>query len=101
MSKIVSGLPRITTVYTPFSASNDGRKPLFAVCEGVDIEDALVHLSMTLKSASETNTQVCERADRTVGGLAWATCQSLEVSQALVASLLGRLAEQKGDGVSC
>lgn len=100
MTKIDLDSPRITTVHTQFCFGNDSRRPLFAVCDGVDIEDALVHLSMTLKSASETNTQVCERADRTVGGLAWATCQSLEVSQALVASLLGRMAEQKGGAVA-
>lgn len=95
MSKIVSGLPRITTVYTPFGASNDGRKPLFAVCEGVDIEDALVHLSMTLKSASETNLQVCERVDLAVGVLAWATRQSLAVGLALVEALLGGVTETR------
>ncbi|MHA6193864.1 hypothetical protein ACX3YG_05770 [Pseudomonas wadenswilerensis] len=94
MSKIVSDLPRITTVYTPFGASNDGRKPLFAVCDGVDIEDALAHLSMTLRSAFETNLQVCERVDRAVGGLAWATGQSLEVGLALVEAMLGGLATQ-------
>ncbi|OAI91266.1 hypothetical protein [Pseudomonas putida] len=97
MSKIVSDLSRITTVYTPFGASNDGRKPLFAVCDGVDIEDALVHLSMTLKSAFETNLQVCERVDRAVGGVAWATGQSLEVGLALVAALLGGVVGE-GDG---
>lgn len=95
MSKVVSDSSWVTTVHTPFSASNDSGKPLFAVCDGVDIEDALVHLSMTLKSAFETNTQVCERVDSVVGGLAWATYQSLEISQALVKSLLSRLAEHK------
>lgn len=90
--KIGSDSLRFTTVHTQFCVDNDRRTPLFAVCEGVDIEDALVHLSMTLKSAFETNTQVCEQADRSVGGLAWATYQSLEVSKALVDALLGGLA---------
>ncbi len=98
MKKIVPDPPRFTTVHTHFSACNDGHKPLFAVCDGVDIEDALVHLSMTLKSAFETNTQVCEQADRAVGGLAWATYHSLEIAQALVESLLGGLAGEKGVG---
>lgn len=87
--------PRLSTVRTEFSASNKSRKPLFTVCDGVDIEDALVHLSMTLKSAFETNTQVCEQTDRLLGGLAWATYHSLEISQALVESLLGGLAQQR------
>lgn len=95
MIKSVSDPPRITTVHTQFGVGNDSHRPLFAVCDGVDIEDALLHLSMTLKSAFETNTQVCERADRAVGGLAWATYQSLEVSQALVEALLGGLVRDK------
>lgn len=95
MVNMVLHPPRVTTVHTSFGASNEGQKPLFAVCEGVDIEDALVHLSMTLKSAFETNLQVCERVDRAVGGLAWATGQSLEVAQALVEALVGGLAGEK------
>ena len=96
MVKSVSDPSRITTVHTPFGAGNDSFRPMFAVCDGVDIEDALVHLSMTLKSAFETNTQVCERADRALGGLAWTTYQSLEASQALVEALLGGLVRDKG-----
>lgn len=57
--------------------------------DGVDIEDALVHLSMTLKSAAETNLQVCERVDRAMGGLAWGPGQSLDVRVALVVSWKG------------
>lgn len=98
MMKIVPDPPRLTTVHTYFNACNDSHKPLFAVCEGVDIEDALVHLSMTLKSAFETNMQVCEQADRALGGLAWATYHSLEISQALVDSLLGGVVKEKGAG---
>jgi len=98
MIKIVPDPPRLTTVHTQFSACNNSHKPLFAVCDGVDIEDALVHLSMTLRSAFETNTQVCEQVDRSAGGLAWATYHSLEISQALVESLLTGLALQKGSG---
>lgn len=80
--------PRLTTVHTHFSVCNDSHKPLFAVCAGVDIEDALVHLSMTLKSAFETNLQVCELAEQEVGDLAWSSYHSLEISRALVESLL-------------
>ncbi|MFW3897533.1 DUF3077 domain-containing protein [Pseudomonas bharatica] len=98
MKKPVPDPPRLTTVHTQFSACNNSHKPLFAVCDGVDIEDALVHLSMTLKSAAETNTQVCEQTERSLGGLAWATYHSLEISQALVESLLSGLAQQRASG---
>lgn len=94
MIKIVPDPPatRLTTVHTRFSTCNDSHKPLFAVCEGADIEDALVHLSMSLKSAFETNAQLCEMIDTPpLGGLAWATCHSLEICEALVESLLGRV----------
>lgn len=91
-----SHMPRFTTAHTQFGHCQDNQKPLFAVCAGVDIEDALIHLSMTLQSTHETNLQVCELADRTVGDLAWRSCQSLEISRALVRSLLDGIAGQRG-----
>ncbi|MHA6193859.1 DUF3077 domain-containing protein [Pseudomonas wadenswilerensis] len=100
MKKIVPDPPRITTVHTRFSVCNDSHKPLFAVCEGVDIEDALVHLSMTLRSAFEINAQVCEQVDRAVGGLAWTTYHSLEIGLALVESMLAGLAGEEGRRVN-
>lgn len=90
--------PRLTTVHTHFGTCNDSHKPLFAVCPDVDIEDALVHLSMTLKSAFETNIQICEMADRSVGDLAWSSYHSLEISRALVESLLNGIAGQRVGG---
>ena len=62
--------------------------PLFAVCEGASLEDALVHLNLSLASAYETNYQLCESGGKPVQGLAWATQHALEISQALVESLL-------------
>ena len=91
-----SHVPRFTTAHTPFGHCQDNQKPLFAVCAGVDIEDALIHLSMTLQSTYETTLQVCELADRTVGDLAWRSCQSLEISRALVRALLEGIAGQRG-----
>ncbi len=89
MKKIVPDPPsRLTTVHTHFGTCNDSHKPLFAVCPDVDIEDALVHLSMTLKSAFETNVQVCELAEKSVGDLAWTTYHALEIARALTESLL-------------
>lgn len=92
MIKIVPDPPfpseRPTTAHTHFGSCTGVHPPLFAVCAGVDIEDALVHLAMSLKSAFETNAQVCEMADKPLRGLVWATQHSLEISQALVESLL-------------
>ena len=79
---------RLTTVHTHFATCNGHHPPLLAVCSGADIEDALGHLAVSLKSAAETNAQMCDLADRRYGNLLWATQQSLEISQALVTSLL-------------
>lgn len=80
--------PSPTTAHTHFATSNGTHPPLFAVCEGASMEDALVHLSTSLASAYETNYQVCESAGKPMQGLAWATQHSLEICQALVDSLL-------------
>ena len=88
-------IPRFTTAHTQFGHCQDNQKPLFAVCAGVDIEDALIHLSMTLQSSHETTLKICELADRTVGDLAWRSCQSLEISRALVRALLEGIAQQR------
>ena len=92
MIKIVPDPPaRRCTVHTRFSTCNSGHKPLFAICEGVDIEDALIHLSLSLRAAFETNAQLCEMVDKPLGGLVWSTWHSLEICEALVESLLGRV----------
>ena len=90
-----SHIPRFTTAHTHFGHCQDNQKPLFAVCAGVDIEDALIYLSMTLQSTHETTLKICELADRTVGDLAWRSCQSLEISRALVRALLEGIAQQR------
>jgi len=89
MKKLVPDPPsRLTTVHTHFANCHGHHPPLFAVCDGADIGDALAHLAASLKSAAETNAQMCDLADHRYGDLLWATQQSLEISQALVASLL-------------
>ncbi|MGE8407717.1 MAG: DUF3077 domain-containing protein [Pseudomonas sp.] len=102
MIKIVPDPPassqRPTTAHTQFGACHGSHPPLFAVSAGIDIEDALVHLAMSLKSAFETNAQVCEMADRPLRGLVWATQHSLEISQALVESLLSGVEKQHAAG---
>ncbi|MEE1924004.1 hypothetical protein V0R50_18545 [Pseudomonas sp. 148P] len=78
----------IKTAHAHFGTCNGAHVPLFAVCAGASIEDALVHLAMTLKAAFETNAQACEMVDRRFAGLLWATQHSLEISEAVVESLL-------------
>jgi len=79
---------RLTTTHTYFATTSRKHAPLFAVSAAVDVEDALLHLATVLRSAIETNLQMCDLADRKHGDLLWATQQSLEIAQALTTSLL-------------
>lgn len=88
----------IKTAHTHFGTCNDAHAPLFAVCADTPVEDALVHLAMTLKAAFETNAQACEMVDRRFAGLLWATQHSLEISEAVVASLLQGIRAQAHSG---
>lgn len=96
MKKIVPDPPVSppTTAHTHFGSCNGTHPPVFSVCEGVSLEDALVHLSASLTSAYETNFQVCESASKPTQGLAWATQHSLEICLALVESLLRKGARE-------
>lgn len=73
---------------------NGNHPPLFEVCAGADFHDALVHLSASLTLAAESNFQLSERVDQPLSDLVWATQQSLEMSQALVTSMLNSGLEQ-------
>ena len=84
----------LCTTHTPFGSSNGSHPPLFAVCAGAEFRDALTHLSASLTSAAETNLQLSELVDQQFSDLAWATQQSLEMSQALVMSMLNTVIEQ-------
>ncbi|MHA6194636.1 DUF3077 domain-containing protein [Pseudomonas wadenswilerensis] len=88
----------IKTAHTHFGTCNGAHAPLFAVCADTPIEDALVHLAMTLKAAFETNAQACEMVDRRFAGLLWATQHSLEISEAVVESLLQGIRAQARSG---
>ena len=98
MKKLVPDPPatllRTTTTHTPFSFRDGNHTPLFAVCAGADFHDALVHLSASLTLAAESNFQLSERVDQPLSDLVWATQQSLEMSQALVTSMLNSGLEQ-------
>ncbi|MHA6193814.1 hypothetical protein ACX3YG_05515 [Pseudomonas wadenswilerensis] len=88
MKKLVPDPPNLTTTHTHFATTHRSHAPLFAVCPGVNVDDALMHVASALKSATETNLQLCELGDRKHGDLMWATQQSLEIAQAIVGSLL-------------
>lgn len=88
MTKPVPDPPLATKTSTTFGSCNGSHDPLFAVRCGVSSEDALVHASILLKSAYQTNAHACDMVNAEVRGLLWATEQSLEMSLALVEALL-------------
>ena len=103
MKKIVPDPPassrKALTVHTPFAACDGHHPPLFAVCAGASVDDAMAHLSVMLRSAYETNFQACETTrDKHLSGMLWATQHTLEASLALIESMLRGLAEQQAPG---
>ena len=91
MIKIVPDPPLTTPrkpVYTAFGCCNGNHPPLFSVCDGIELEDALVHLSLQLHCARQTTAQICKRADEPFRNLLMATQHSLELSNALIESVL-------------
>ena len=91
MIKIVPDPPLTTPrkpVYTAFGCCNGNHPPLFSVCDGIELEDALVHLSLQIQCAKQTTAQVCKRADEQFKNLLLATQHSLEMSNALIESVL-------------
>ena len=91
MIKIVPDPPLATPrkpAYTAFGCCNGNHPPLFSVCDGIELEDALVHLSLQIQCAKQTTAQVCERADEQFKSLLVATRQSLEMSNALIETVL-------------
>ncbi|MEN5202574.1 DUF3077 domain-containing protein [Pseudomonas wadenswilerensis] len=88
MTKPVPDPPLVTKTATTFGSCNGSHAPLFAVRTGASAEDALVHATVLLKSAYQTNAQACEKVDPDVRGLLWATQHSLEMSIALVEACL-------------
>lgn len=95
MKKLVPDPPvtPLTTAHTYFGSCNGTHAPLFTVCEGLSLEDALVHIASSLTSAYETNFQVCETGTKPIQGLAWATQHSLEIALAVLDSLMKKSSE--------
>ncbi|MGF6592150.1 DUF3077 domain-containing protein [Pseudomonas sp. 2835] len=95
-----AGAPAKTTC-TLFGSCDGSHDPLFAVRAGVDIEDALVHISVLQRCAFVTNAQALEKADADLRELLWATQHSLEMAKALTEAVLDGLedhsmAQRKG-----
>ncbi|WP_332880041.1 hypothetical protein [Pseudomonas sp. NMI760_13] len=61
---------------------------MFAVREGVDFEDALVHLSTLLKGAFATNLKAMELATGTCPDLLLGNDHGLDAAKAVVEALL-------------
>ena len=92
MVKTVSNPPLTTQprkrIYPAFGYCNGNHPPLFSVCEGIELEDALVHLSLQIQCAKDTTAQACERADEQFKTLLIAAQQSLEMSTVLIDTVL-------------
>jgi hypothetical protein len=101
MIKIVpdppSGGNLYKTVATAFGTCDAGHGPLFAVCAGINAEDALVHASLSLKCARETTYHMCMDGSPANEGLLWSTLHSIEMAKALVDAVLDGI---ESEGVS-
>lgn len=92
MTKAIPDPPhRSTTVPAVFGSCEHSHPPLFSVCAGVELEDALVHLSTLLKGACASNLKALPLADGTCHDLLLGNDHALEASKALVEALLDGL----------
>ncbi|UVJ44595.1 DUF3077 domain-containing protein [Pseudomonas sp. LS1212] len=71
-----------------FGCHDGWQRPLFAVREGVNAEDALVHVSLLLQCAEQTADEISEQASGVERGLIGATIHSIEMARAVVDALL-------------
>ncbi|WP_100633865.1 DUF3077 domain-containing protein [Pseudomonas qingdaonensis] len=92
MTKIVPDPPLPNTprkpAYSSFGCCHGDHPPLFSVREDIKLEDALVYLSIMIQCARDTTAQACERADEQFKSLLMASQHSLELSNALIESVL-------------
>ncbi|WP_051270348.1 DUF3077 domain-containing protein [Pseudomonas vranovensis] len=88
MTKPVPDPPLTTQTATTFGSCNGSHGPLFAVPAGVSSEDALIHASIRIKSAYQTNAQACGLVAPQVRNLLWGSQHTLEMSLALIETLL-------------
>ncbi|NIF25221.1 DUF3077 domain-containing protein [Pantoea sp. Tr-811] len=89
---MTKGLPdppiRATTASCDFGHCECSHPSLFSVRSGVDLEDALVHLSTLLKGAFATNLKAMESATGTCRDLLLANDHGLDSAKAVVEALL-------------
>ncbi len=71
------------TISTPVS-----RDSLFSVRDGISAEEALLHVSLLLKSAEEVSDEITERGSGIERGLIWSLVHSVEMARAVVDALL-------------
>ncbi|SEC95639.1 hypothetical protein SAMN05216178_5548 [Pseudomonas saponiphila] len=65
-----------------------GNNSLFAIREGINAEEALLHVSLLLKSAEEVSDEITERGSGIERGLIWSLVHSVEMARAVVDALL-------------
>nr|WP_248919557.1 DUF3077 domain-containing protein [Pseudomonas entomophila] len=96
MTKALPDPPsRATTAPSSFGNCECSHPSLFAVREGVDLEDALVHLSTLLKAAFATNLKAMEQATGTCRDLLLGNDHGLDTAKAVVEALLDGLEMQQ------
>lgn len=92
MTKIVPDPPQYRfgkTAETPFGSCDAGHPPLFAVRDGIEAEDALVHVSLLLEGIYDTAQQACEHIHGLPKkGLLLSTLHSAEMAIGLVDAVL-------------
>lgn len=107
MTKIVPDPPQSLfgkTAATPFGSCGAGHPQLFAVRDGIEAEDALVHVSLLLEGIYDTVQQACEHIDGLPKkGLLWSSLHSAEMAKGLVDAVLdgidGEALRRKGLGL--
>ncbi|MCO7623249.1 hypothetical protein ACFW6U_18270 [Pseudomonas guariconensis] len=96
MTKAIPDPPhRSTTAPAAFDSCEHSHPPLFSVCAGVELEDALVHLSSLLKGACASNLKALQITDGTCHDLLLGNDHALEAGKALVEALLDGLERQQ------
>ncbi|MNG88755.1 hypothetical protein D3C79_476040 [compost metagenome] len=89
---MTKGLPdppaRATTASSVFGNCECSHPPLFAVRSGVELEDALVHLSTLLKGAFAINLKAMELATGNCRDLLLGNDHGLDAAKAVVEALL-------------
>ncbi|MEF9899234.1 MAG: DUF3077 domain-containing protein [Pseudomonas sp.] len=94
MKKVVPDPPEfhlLETTETPFGLCDVGHPPLFSVCSGVNVEDALVHAALYLKCASMTAPLAVEYTREPGRGFVQSSLHSMEMAKGLIDSLLDGL----------